>query len=103
MTSLLVTVATITTGVESMTAQQNPAGRILRDIRHGGEVLADSAKNARELAEVVPNVSLASDAVPGVDIQADEATSRSAISSTPWWTIPRRTCRPTIRPPSSPL
>jgi hypothetical protein len=58
-----------------MTTEHNPAGRILRNLRHGGEVLADEAKNARELADTVPGISLASDAVPGVDIQPDPATT----------------------------
>jgi hypothetical protein len=62
-------------GVESMTAQHQPSGRILRDLHHGGEVLPDEAKNARELAAVREGVSLASAAVPGVDIEADAVTT----------------------------
>src|SRR3954471_11105914 len=62
-------------GGQPMTEQQNPAGRILRDISHGGEVLADEAKNARAVAAAIPGISLASDAVPGVDIKPDPATS----------------------------
>jgi heme peroxidase len=58
-----------------MTAQHQPAGRILRDIRHGGEVLPDDAKNAREDAEFRAGISLASAAVPGVNLEADDVTT----------------------------
>lgn len=58
-----------------MTAQNKPAGRILRDLHHGGEVLPDEAKNARELAEARRGVSLASAAVPGVNVESDDVTT----------------------------
>jgi hypothetical protein len=55
-----------------MNHQQRPAGRVLRNIRHGGQVLPDDAPSAEETADNFESVSVLSSAVPGEDLQGLE-------------------------------
>jgi hypothetical protein len=46
-----------------MTSQQPPAGRVLRNIRHGGQILPDDAPNAEPTTDKLEEVSLLSSVV----------------------------------------
>ena len=55
-----------------MNNQQRPDGRVLRNLRHGGQILPDDAPNAEETADNFESVSVLSSAVPGEDLQGLE-------------------------------
>ena len=55
-----------------MNRQLRPVGRVLRNLRHGGQVLPDDAPNAEETADNFESVSVLSSAVPGEDLQGLE-------------------------------
>ena len=55
-----------------MNDQNRPAGRVLRNLRHGGQVLPDDAPDAEETADSFESVSVLSSAVPGEELQGLE-------------------------------
>ena len=63
-----------------MTSQQRPAGRVLRNIRHGGQILSDDAPNAEPTTEKLAEVSLLSSVVAERSLEAP----RLAEVSTPF-------------------
>jgi len=62
-----------------MTAPHRPAGRILRDIRHGGQVLPDDAQDAKIAADTYESVSLLSSVLPGEDLSLDDDDATTAF------------------------
>jgi hypothetical protein len=63
-----------------MTSQQGPAGRVLRNIRHGGQILSDDAPNAEPTTDKLEEVSLLSSVVAERSLEAP----RLAEVSTPF-------------------
>ena len=63
-----------------MTSQQRPAGRVLRNIRHGGQILPDDAPNAEPTTDKLEEVSLLSSVVAERSLEAP----RLAEVSTPF-------------------
>jgi hypothetical protein len=55
-----------------MTSQQRPAGRVLRNIRHGGQILPDDAPNAEPTTDKLEEVSLLSSVVAERSIEAPQ-------------------------------
>jgi len=63
-----------------MTSQQGPAGRVLRNIRHGGQILPDDAPNAEPTTDKLEEVSLLSSVVADRSLEGQ----RLAEVSTPF-------------------
>ena len=63
-----------------MTSQQGPAGRVLRNIRHGGQILSDDAPNAEPTTDKLEEVSLLSSVVADRSLEGQ----RLAEVSTPF-------------------
>ena len=55
-----------------MTSQQRPAGRVLRNLRHGGQILPDDAPNAEPTTDRLDRVSLLRSVVPEADLEAQK-------------------------------
>lgn len=58
-----------------MTRPDKAPGKVLKDLRHGGQVIADDAPHAKEISAIRERISLLGSVVPGGGAQAEQAST----------------------------
>lgn len=58
-----------------MTRLDKAPGKVLKDLRHGGQVIADDAPQAKEISAIRERISLLGSVVPGAGAEAEQAST----------------------------